>query len=86
MQELAKVAVYKPPNSTSANGSYSLHPGCWNEFDPYHLHYTPQRLQAAVGNALQAGWDPASQFRELPPPPAGLPALYRHLVCDDAFE
>ena len=53
-QVLSGVAAYKPPNASS-NGSYSLLPECWDKFDPWYLHYTPQRLRSAVDNALQAG-------------------------------
>jgi hypothetical protein len=37
-----KVADYKAPYGLSSHGSYSLRPECWKEFDPYHLHFTPQ--------------------------------------------
>ena len=85
MQVLSEVAVYKPPDASS-NGSFSLRKECWDQFDPWYLHYTRQHLRSAVDNALQAKWDPASQLRELPPPPVGLPELYRHLDSRDTFE
>ena len=84
-QVLSEVAVYKPPDASS-NGTYSLRPECWDQFDPWYLHYTPQRLRSAVDNALQAGLDPASQLRELLSPPVGLPALYCHLRERDTFK
>ena len=56
---------------------------CWAEFDPFHLRYTNSTLPNALQNALEAGWAPALQLQNLPPPPLGLPGLYQCLGTAD---
>ena len=68
-QVLAEVADFVPPALHAHGGRFRLKAACWQEFDPFFLHYSPRQLHDALENAHAHKWEPAQQLR--PPPPAG---------------